>query len=79
MNTLQIQLPKNATAILAGRAQKALAQIEAGTARIRKSERFGYKTLELGRCERAVIVEDTLIVFSKHRDYEKYINKAMAH
>jgi hypothetical protein len=70
---LKIKLPKNASQILANRAKKAVAQLEAGTAKIRKSERFGYKTLALGRCERAVINKDTFIVFSKHRDYEKSI------
>lgn len=73
---LQINLPKKAPSSLVKRVEKAVKQINNGTAVIRKSNRFGYRTLTLGHCERAVLIENTLHIFNKHSNYEKFINNA---
>ncbi|MEZ8967624.1 hypothetical protein FCV82_02470 [Vibrio breoganii] len=73
---MDIQLPKRATAELKKRADKLMAKIESGTIQLRKTERHGYRTAALGRGERAVIIENVVHVFSKHSDYEKFINRA---
>ena len=71
---MEIQLPKKAPQSLLKRAEKARWQIANGTAKLRKSERYGYWTLAIGSCERGVLLEGTLYVFNKHRDYELFIN-----
>lgn len=75
---IKIVLPKKAPKSLLNRAESALKKVEAGVARLRKSEAFGYRTMELGRCERLVLVSDQLgYVFNNHKDYERFINRSM--
>ncbi|NGZ66599.1 hypothetical protein G6Z92_06315 [Vibrio aestuarianus subsp. cardii] len=69
-----IKLPKNSPQSLIKRVEKLKSKLDAGTAIIRKSERYGYPTLALGKYERAVLLQDTIHVFNNHRDYEKFIN-----
>lgn len=71
---MEIRLPKKAPQSLLKRAKKARWQIANGTAKLRKSERYGYWTVTLGYCERAILLDDILFVFNKHRDYEKFLN-----
>lgn len=70
-------LEQNNLAVVGGqlkRAEKVISQIITGSAKLRKTERFGYWTIALGHCERGVIVEDIMYVFNKHKDYESFIN-----
>ncbi len=71
-----IKLPKNAPQHLKKRVNKAINKIESGTARFRKTERYGYHTLPLGNYERIVKMGDILHVFNQHREYERFINRA---
>ncbi len=71
---MNIIYPKNATETLRKKTKKALGMVEAGAVFFRKSARYGYQTLSLGHCERLVVVGDNVRVFSKHSDYEKFIN-----
>ncbi|EGR4422221.1 hypothetical protein DDN26_18430 [Vibrio cholerae] len=73
---MKIKLPKKAPLSLIKRVDKAKKQIQTGTALLRRSHRFGYMTMALGHCERAVLLNDVLHVFNKHSDYEKFINIA---
>lgn len=73
---MKVIFPKNAPRTLVKRVDKALEKIANGTASFRKSQRNGYRTLPLGKYERAVLVEDAIHVFNKHSDYEKFINIA---
>lgn len=76
--SIKIVLPKKAPKSLLNRAESAVKKIEAGVARLRKSEAFGYRTMELGRCERLVLVSEQLgYVFNTHKEYECFINRAM--
>lgn len=76
--SIKIVLPKKAPKSLLNRAESAVKKIEAGVARLRKTEAFGYRTMELGRCERLVLVSEQLgYVFNTHKDYERFIKRAM--
>jgi hypothetical protein len=71
---MKINLPKKAPMSLKKRADKVRKQIMEGTAKLRKTTRFGYQTIAIGHCERAVVVGDTLHIFNKHSEYERFIN-----
>ncbi|NGZ66595.1 hypothetical protein G6Z92_06295 [Vibrio aestuarianus subsp. cardii] len=71
-----VKLPKKAPQSLIKRVDKLKDKIASGKAIIRKSERYGYSTLVLGKCERAVLFQNTIHVFNRHSDYEKWINVA---
>lgn len=71
---MDIQLPKKAPTSLIKRAEKVKHKIIDGTAKLRKSERYGYWTIALGHCERAVLLDGTLFVFNTHRAYERFLN-----
>ncbi|MFA0356836.1 hypothetical protein AB4525_07955 [Vibrio breoganii] len=73
---MDILLPKKASASLKKRAEKLLFKLDAGTIQLRKTERHGYTTAAIGRGERAVILNNVVHIFSKHSDYEKFINRA---
>ncbi|ELA9367449.1 hypothetical protein QUN99_003339 [Vibrio parahaemolyticus] len=69
-----IKLPKKAPQSLIKRVDKLKSKLAAGTAIIRKTERYGYHTLVLGKYERAVLFQDTIHIFNNHSEYEKFIN-----
>lgn len=71
---MDIKIPKKSPESLLKRVQKVANQIKDGTAKLRKTERYGYWTIALGHCERAVLIDTTLYIFNKHREYEKFIN-----
>ena len=75
---MEIRLPKKAPQSLLKRAEKARWQITNGTAKLRKSERYGYWTVVLGYRERIVLFDNSLYVFTKHCEYEKFINTKKA-
>lgn len=70
-----IKFPKKAPLHLKKRVDKAVKKIETGTARFRKTERYGYQTLSLGNYERLVKMGNILHVFNQHSEYEKFINR----
>ncbi len=72
-----IIFPKNATNQLKQQTQKTIKKVEVGLLRLRRT-RYGYKTIAIGRCERAVFCGDTCYVFSKHSEYERFIDKPAA-
>ena len=71
---MKVNYPKNANASLIKKVNNALSKINDGLLRGRKSNRHGYLTYVLGRYERLVVVGDVWHCFSKHSDYEKFIN-----
>ncbi|EOX3447447.1 hypothetical protein [Vibrio cholerae] len=72
---MQIIYPKNASVTLKKKTEKALMMVQKGASFFRTSNRNGYQTLVVGHCERLVKVGDLIRVFSKHSDYEKFINR----
>ncbi|MGR5178887.1 hypothetical protein [Vibrio mediterranei] len=73
---MKIRIPKRASQQLLKRIAKLQSSIENGTAQFRSSRRYNYRTIALGHCERAVLLNDTLHIFSQHSDYEKFVNRA---
>lgn len=73
---MKIIYPKNAPLSLQKRTEKALRMLREGATNFRISSRFGYQTLALGHCERLVKIGETMHIFNKHSDYEKFINQA---
>lgn len=67
--------PKNASEQLKRQAKRTLDKFKAGIINGRKSKKEGYLTIAINRCERAVILGHTVYVFSKHSDYEKFIDQ----
>ena len=70
-----VKLPKHFFSSLEKKVTKALTTLDNGTAQLRKTERFGYRTLSLGLYERAVLIGNTLHVFNQHKTYERFINQ----
>lgn len=73
---MNIIYPKNAPEKLRKKTEKALRMLSEGAVRFRVSSRYGYKTLSLGKYERLVKTGESIHIFSKHSDYEKFINQA---
>lgn len=71
---MQLIFPKRSPVSLIKRTEKALKMLDSGAARYRKSNRFGYRTLDIGHCERLVALGDVIHVFNRHSEYEKFIN-----
>ncbi|BBM67936.1 hypothetical protein VA249_45820 (plasmid) [Vibrio alfacsensis] len=72
---MKIIYPKKAPSTLIKRTEKAIRMLQNGAANFRTSTRFGYQTLALGHCERMVKIGDTLHIFNRHSDYERFINQ----
>ncbi|GMQ49689.1 hypothetical protein VB10N_46880 [Vibrio sp. 10N] len=73
---MKIKMPKRPSKQLLKRIAKLESSIEQGTAKFRSSRRYNYQTIALGHCERGVLLNDTLHIFSQHSDYEKFVNRA---
>jgi hypothetical protein len=76
MSDYEIKYPKKAPESLIKKTMRAVAKIEAGMARFRISNRNGYRTLSLGGPDRLVMLQDTIVVFNRHKDYETFINNS---
>lgn len=74
---MKIKLPKRASAQLLKRVAKLQSDIDNGTVKFRSSQRYSYQTVAIGHCERGVLLDNTLHIFSKHSDYEKFINRPL--
>ena len=72
---MQIKLPKKASSQLIKRVEKLKANIQRGTVKFRITQRYSYKTAVIGHCERAVLLGDTLHIFEKHSEYDRFINR----
>jgi hypothetical protein len=72
---MRVKLPKKASVQLIKRVEKLKESISNGTVKFRNTQRYSYRTLAIGYCERVVLVGDILHVFSKHSDYERFINQ----
>ena len=73
-----INYPKKSPNSLVKKAQKAIEKIKAGTANIRKTNAYGYLSMDMGDGKRLVILEPLAMVayaFNRHSDYEKFISK----
>ena len=71
---MNLILPKNASLRLIKKSKELLDKFTSGNVRIRKTEKYGYRTVAIGSCERAVLIGNRVHVFSKHSDYERFIN-----
>ena len=71
---MNINYPKNANASLIKKVNDSLNKINNGLLKARKTNRKGYLSYALGRYERLVVVGDVWHCFSKHSDYERFIN-----
>lgn len=72
---MRVKLPKKASVQLIKRVEKLKDSISSGTIKFRSTQRYNYRTLAIGHCERVVLIGDILHVFSKHSDYERFINQ----
>lgn len=71
---MKLIFPKKAPESLIKRTEKALKMLEIGAAKYRKSNQYGYRTLDIGNCERLVIIGSIIHVFNRHSEYERFIN-----
>lgn len=67
--------PKNAPDEFLQRAAIMAEKIEKGEAKLRKTARYGYKTVYIGNNQRGVLIDDRFYTFNQHSQYEKFINQ----
>ena len=72
---IELALPKKHSPELKKKAESALRKLSAGLLNGRKSKKHGDISFQLSTTERMVIINNVARVFSKHSEYEKFLNR----
>ncbi|WP_318475980.1 ParE family toxin-like protein [Photobacterium leiognathi] len=72
---IELALPKKHSPELRKKAQAALRKMATGLLNGRKSKKHGDITFQLSLTERMIIKDNVAYVFSKHSEYEKFLNR----
>lgn len=78
MLSISVNYPKKAPVALLKKAKKAIKKISEGEANFRKTNAFGYLSMDLGDGKRLVMLSPSsriAHVFNGHREYEKFISR----
>ena len=75
MKIIKLSYPKKCSNELKIKANNAINKVKRGLLVTRKSRKHGDITVQLSITERMVISHNVAYIFSKHSDYEKYLDR----